>query len=271
MGSISEVGGEADSKSTAGPARRLAFFVWAAILSLLFGIGFFGLTVLFIGWFEKPYGVSTPVSELSHGALGGIIITFGLLVQLRRPEGKIAGVQQAVLGILALIITAVVAGRQEPLTMSLLFLAAVAILVALHPARREFFRLGAGLSVAPAAVATVAAIPVVVYAVSMLAQARQFVGPPHHADRFAEMAAAVIAIVAVGMLAALKTQGWRITAWSAGAAATVVGLASIAFPAAPGAVGRGWGAVAALAGILFVFAAEWEAKQRPGTFQKRAT
>ena len=244
-----------------GPARRIAFFTWAVILSVAFGIGFFGLTVLIIGWFEKSFGVSTPVSELSHGALAGIIITVGLLVQLRAPERRIAGVQQVVLGILALMITALIGGREEPFTESLLFLAAAAILVALHPARREFFTLGATPIATLTAISILGSIPVIAYAVSMLVDARQFVGPPHHADRFAEMAATAIAIVLVGMLAALKTQGWRIAAWSAGAAASVVGLASIAFPDAPGAVGRAWGALAVAAGLLFVAAAEREARQ----------
>jgi hypothetical protein len=257
-------------RSALGRARRIAFFIWAAILSVAFGIGFFGLTVLIIGWFEQPFGVSTPVSELSHGALAGIIITIGLLVQLRAPERKIAGVQQAVLGILALMVTALIGGRQEPLTESLLFLAAVAILVALHPARREFFELGASFSAALAVISMLGAIPAVSYAVSMLTQARQFVGPPHHADRFAEMAAAAIAIVLVGLLAALKTQGWRIPAWSAGAAAIVVGLASIVFPDAPGAVGQAWGALAVAWGVLFVAAAEWEARRRIGRLAKLA-
>ena len=246
------------SASGAGRTRRVAFFVWAAILSLLFGIGFFGLTVLIIGWFETPYGVSTPVSELSHRALAGIIITVGLLVQLRSPARRIAGVQQAVLGILAFLITALIGGRQEPLQESLLFLAAVAILVTLHPARREFFKPGARLSPALAAISVLGAIPAVGYAVSMLVQARQFVGPPHHADRFAEMAAASIAIVLVGMLASLKSQGWSISAWSAGAASIVVGMASVVFPDAPGGVGRVWGTLAVGAGVLFLVLAELE-------------
>ncbi|MDQ6711617.1 MAG: hypothetical protein M3Z28_00285, partial [Candidatus Dormibacteraeota bacterium] len=195
---------------------------------------------------------------LSHGALAGIIITVGLLVQLRSPARKIAGVQQAVLGILAFLITALIGGRQEPLQESLLFLAAMAILVTLHPARQEFLKPGARLSPAMAAISVLGAIPAIGYAVSMLVQARQFVGPPHHADRFAEMAAAAIAIVLVGMLASLKSQGWRIAAWSAGAASIVVGMASVVFPDAPGAVGRVWGTLAVGAGVLFLVLAELE-------------
>jgi hypothetical protein len=235
-----------------GKARRIAFFIWAAILSLAFGIGFFGLTVLVIGWFAKPFGVFTPVSELSHGVLAGIIITVGLLAQLRSPERKIAGVQQAVLGLLAFLITAVIGGRQEPLQESLIFLAAIAVLVLLHPSRAEFFKLGAAPSLSLASIPALAAIPVVMYSMNMLAQARRFVGPPHHADRYAEMAAAAIAIVLVGMLASLKTQGWRISAWSAGAGAIVVGVASIVFPDAPGAVGRVWGTLAVGAAALYL-------------------
>jgi len=244
--------------------RRIAFFLWATVLSLVFGIGFFGLTVLVIGWFEKPFGVSTPVSELSHGALAGIIITVGLLVQLRSPARRIAGVQQAVLGILAFLITALIGSRQEPLQASLLFLAAVAILVVLHPARREFFKRGAGPTASLAAVCIVGAVPAVAYAINMLVQARQFVGPPHHADRFAEMAAAAIGIVLVGVLACLKTKGWRISAWSAGAASIVVGAASVVFPDAPGTVGQVWGTLAVGAGGLFLALAELETLRSAG-------
>jgi hypothetical protein len=134
----------------------------------------------------------------------------------------------------------------------------VAILVTLHPARREFFKPGPRLSPTLAAISVLGAIPAIGYAVSMLVQARQFVGPPHHADRFAEMAAAAIAIVLVGTLASLKTRGWRIPAWSAGAAAVVVGIASVVFPDAPGAVGRAWGTLAVGAGVLFLVLAELE-------------
>ena len=75
--------------------RRIAFRAWAAVLVVVFGIGSFGLTTLFIGWFESVEGVAGPVTDLGYGALVGIILTFGLLAQLRTPERKIAGVRSA--------------------------------------------------------------------------------------------------------------------------------------------------------------------------------
>ena len=86
-----------------GHVRRGAFFVWAAILSLLFGITFVGVTVLAIGlWLVNQNPLTNPVSDLGFFALGAVIIASGFVVQLRRPERKIAGVQQAVIGLLAL-------------------------------------------------------------------------------------------------------------------------------------------------------------------------
>src|SRR5437867_78423 len=152
----------------APPSRRIAFTAWAAILVVLYGVGFFGLTTLVIGWFETRQGVAGPVTDLGYGALVGIIQTMGLMVQLRAPERKIAGMQQAALVIPALLI---------------------------------------------------------------------------------------------GLLASLKPHGWRIPAWCAGMAVVVYGLASVVFPDHPGAEERGWGSLAIAGGVLFIAAAEWEAKR----------
>jgi hypothetical protein len=119
------------------------FFVWAARLSLLFGITFVGVTALTIGlWLANQNPVTNPVTGLGYFTLGAFIITTGFVVQLRAPEHKIDGVQQAVIGFLALGVAGLIGERVEPLTGSLLSLVASAILVALHPARREFFRTG---------------------------------------------------------------------------------------------------------------------------------
>jgi len=78
------------------------------------------------------------------------------------------------------------------------------------------------------------------------------------------MAAMAVAVVLTGLLAASKTRGRRTPAWSAGAAAIVFGLASLAFPDNRGAPGRGWGMLAVAGGILFIATAEREAS-RPKT------
>lgn len=252
-----------------GRVRRVAFFVWAAILSLLFGITFAGVTVLTIGlWFAGQNSDTSPVVDLGFFALGAVIIATGFVVQLRRPERKISGLQQAVVGLLALGVAGLIGGRVEPLTGSLLFLVATAILVALHPARREFFKLGARPSPRLAALSVLAAVPATAYAAAMLIQAWQagpscFFGRCAYGDRFAEMAALAVAIVGAGMLAASRPGGWRITAWSVGLAAVIVGSASIVLPELPGSLGRTAGVLAVAWGVLFVAVAEWEARNTP--------
>lgn len=76
------------------------------------------------------------------------------------------------------------------------------------------------------------------------------------------MAAAAIAVVLAGMLAAMRTQRSRIAVWSASAAAVVVGAASIALPHAPGAISQAWGALAVAGGVLLVATGEWHPRQR---------
>lgn len=240
--------------------RRVAFFTWASVLSAVQGIGFFGVTSLVLGWFggDDP---AIPVTELGYGALVGIIITTGILVQVRDPERKIAGVQQAMLGATALLISAPLASDPQNLTPGLALLAALGILIGLHPVRRELIRPGSGFSVPLASIAAIGAIPLMAYALAMAAQARELIGPPHHAQRLATMAGMAIAIILVGVLTAFRTRGWRTPGWSAGAAAVVFGVASIVFPTHMGSAGRGWGAVAVGCGALFIIASEWQASR----------
>jgi hypothetical protein len=243
--------------------RRLAFVAWISVSTATIGIGFFGLTSLVIAWFGTNQGVANPVTDLGYGALIGIIITGGLLVQLRSPHRKIAGLQQAALAALALLLSVPLAEDDQNLVPGLITLATVAIAVALHPGRHEFLLTGTGFSLGLAAVAALSGAPLLAYSLSMSEQARELVGPPHHIQRLATMAAMAIAIVLVGLLASLRTPGWRIPAWSAGIAAVAFGLASVGYPDHPGAAGVGWGGAALAGGILFIAVAEREARRRP--------
>jgi hypothetical protein len=229
-----------------------------------FGVGSFGLIALGLGWFESVEGVAGPVTDLGYGALVGIILTMGLLVQLHAPEGKIAGVQQAALVIPALLIASALAADSQNVVVALLLVPALGILLALHPARSEFLARSAALSPKLLAIALLGAIPLGAYALDMGAEARDLVGPPHHVQRLSTMAAMAVAIVLAGGLAALRTRGWRIPAWSAGTAAVVFGLATVVFPDQRGAEGRGWGGVAIAGGVLFITVAELERRSGRG-------
>lgn len=243
------------------PIRRIAFTIWLVVLVVVFGLGFFGLTSLVIGWFAAVEGVAGPVTDLGYGVLVGIILTMGLAVQLRAPQRKIAGMQQAALVIPALLMGSAVASDTQDLVSALIVTAGVAILLALHPARGDFFRKGGAISPALLAITILAAIPLIAYALEMGAQAHDVKGPPHHVQRLSTMAAMAFAIVLAGLLTALKTRGWRTPAWSTGAAAIVFGLASVAFPDNAGAPGRGWGMLAVAGGLLFIAVAQREARR----------
>jgi hypothetical protein len=260
--------GGSSSEVPISRARRAAFLAWVGVVTATLGIMFFGLTSLVLGWFEAEDGPIIPVTDLGYGALVGILITGGVLVQFRAAERRIAGVQQATLGSLALLISAPLASDTQNVMPGLIILAAIAILVALHPARREFFRLGTRFSPALAAIAALGAVPFITYALSMASQARELVAPPHHIQRLATMVAMAIAVILTGLLAALQTRGWRIPAWCSGIAAMVFGLASMVFPTYRGSAGRGWGALALGGGFLFIAVAEgrrarWRRRDTP--------
>jgi hypothetical protein len=259
---------ERSSTSRAASTRPIVFRTWVMVLVVVFGLGFFGLTTLVIGWFEALEGVAGPVSELGYGALVGIILTMGLASQLSAPERKIAGVQQAALVIPALLIGSAIASDAQNLVPAMIVAVAVGILLALHPARGEFLKSGGAISPLLLTITLLGAVPLARYALEMGAQAQDLDGPPHHVQRLSTMAALAIAIVLGGLLAASKTKGWRIPAWSAGAATIVFGLASVAFPGHPGAAGRGWGVMAIAGGVLFIAAAEWEVRRADATHEQ---
>jgi hypothetical protein len=248
-----------------GHDRRVAFFVWAAILALLVGGMFLTVTALTIGlWLADRNPDTNPVTDLGFFALGAIIAT-GLVVQLWTPERHIAGVQQAAIGSLALGVAGLIGRRVEPLTGAAILFVAIALLMALHPARSAFFAAGTSLSAPLAALALLAAIPATAYATAMLVRARQagpscFLGRCAYGDRFAEMAALVLAIVGVGLLAAARTKGWRVSAWSAGGAAVLSGAAALALPGVAASPGRLAGGLAVAWGIVFVAVAAREAR-----------
>ena len=247
--------------SRASRLRRLAFMVWTALLVLLFGIAFFGLTSLAIGWFEDLEGVAGPVTDIGYGALVGLILTVGLASQLRDPAREVAGLQQATLVIPALVAGSVLAMDSQNAEQLILLVPALGVLWLLHPARGQLLRPPIQISPVLALIALLGAIPLIAYALAMGAAAQELTGPPHHIQRLSGMAALAVAIELTALLAAFRTPGWRITTWSAALALGVFGVASVMFPQHPVSIGTVWGGLAIAGGILFAAAGEWEARR----------
>jgi len=110
------------------------------------------------------------------------------------------------------------------------------------------------------------AVPLVGYALGQASLQRNGLPGDPHVDmgHYAGMAFMAIALVLCGAVAALRTRGWRIAAWTTGLAAAVVGAAGIAFPhvrEAASTPGRRSGLVALAGGVLFIATAEWDRRR----------
>lgn len=214
---------------------------WAATLTVLVGALFAGTTVLTITvWTNDPaYTQTNPVVDLAFFALGGILITVGFGSQIR--SSQTAGLQQAITALLVLAVAGLLARRVEPFVGALLLLMATAPLVVLHPARQRLMAAGRAVSWPLATLGGIALVPALAYATTMLDRAQAagpscFLGQCAEGDRLAETAALAVAVVLVALLTSLRTSGWKLSAWCAGAAAVVLGVTSLAFPQELGAL-----------------------------------
>jgi hypothetical protein len=250
--------------------RRVAFVV----LSILFAMGAFGGLFgvgLIIGWFDTDQGKIHRVHDIGFGVLSGVILTVAFVAQIRDPEGKVSPRHQIVAAALASLIAGLIA---EDLGTGLFFflvpLVALAILIAINPTTAESMRRREGFSPLLAGLAALGAVPLTWFALTMARFQRE--GPatdPHVKEgHWTIMATMALALVLVALLSSLKFRGWRISAWCAGAGAFVYGLASVVFAKFPGtntayagSKGVGWGVVAMAGGVLFIGAAEWEARR----------
>jgi len=71
-----------------------------------------------------------------------------------------------------------------------------------------------------------------------------------------------VAVLLLGLIAALRPVAFRSSAWSAGIGLAIAGGASLALSDYASALGSTWAAIALVGGLAFVGAAEWEARRR---------
>src|SRR3954449_5977972 len=197
--------------------KALALVIALASLTINFGVVDF--VDGFTGYVDQG---RNQVLDVGWGAMFGVILPLGLLAQLRRPERRIAGIQQTALVAIALALAGAAGAGWWYLVLAAGVAVAFAVLLLLHPARQTLFARGR-LERSMLALAAIAAVPLLVYASRMASAQRRDLPPAdavsnglHH---WTVMAAVAVAVLLLVLLAGLGTSGARIPAASAAIAA----------------------------------------------------
>ena len=258
--------GQTGSLSRKGKIQKITFYVLAALLSVFLLVGFWDIIpgVVF-GWlpdsvlilihpdFERLFVPHRLHQMAMHTILWGLVL--GVVLQLHRPERRVAPLLQPLTMFWAFHIIELAVGRYSG---GFPFLdVPLVLLVLLHPRVRELFRLP-HLDWTMAGLTALAAIPWIVFALSQAEFARLNLPTDEHAqlEHWIRMAVFAIVMIVWGLIGATDLPGWRLTAWTVAYGSIVYGLQSLVFPSQASAAAVGW-AIAALAwGVAYLVAAE---------------
>jgi hypothetical protein len=255
MGSLRE----ARNSIRASPGFALA---WLITLGLAGLIGLMTLLMSLLGGFLGMAHFTEPthrIHDLTYGFLFTTAVA-GLLAQLRRPSKNVAGMLMALIPWVGLLLAAVLSTEAGVIRSAERMLVAAGTVVALllHPARRDFFRsfTVSRINWVMLGLVIIAAVPLLGFASTNIGL--QGIVTNEHAGmgHYGFMAAFGFTVIGVSLLASLRPDGWRLTAWVAGLLPAALGVASVVYPDVDSSLSVVW-AVAAIAwGVVFVAAAE---------------
>lgn len=195
------------------------------------GYGLIDLIDGFTGFVDQS---RNQVLDAGWGAIFGIVLPLALLAQVHRATRRIAALQQIGVVLVALTAATVAATDWRYLSMIAVLGAVLAIMLVLHPERRAFLRRGRPLKPQLALLGGIAAIPCLLGALDSTSARRHGLGPidaqTHGFHHWTVMTALALVVPLLILLAALGTNGWRLPAWSASAAAAIWGIATLAGP-----------------------------------------
>jgi hypothetical protein len=186
----------------------------------------------------------------------GLLLGGSLLICARRPESMIGPFWVAVASGVASTLAGVVSGD---FVSGLWFTApiALAILIALHPARSSLLRIE-GIDVATAFLALVAVVPAVSFALTQAELQRNgFVSDPHvEFHHYSGMASYALSMPLAAFAAALRVPGRRIAVWIVGVTGAGLGLGSLLLSDYPGAFETVWAWLTLAWGVALVAVAQ---------------
>jgi hypothetical protein len=213
-----------------------------AFASLTINFGLIDLIDGFTGYVDQA---RNQILDVGWGAVFGLIFPLGLLTQLRRPERRIAGIQQTAVVAVALALAGAAGKQLWYLALAFAIAVACAVLLVLHPARQTFLRRRRHVQPMMLALAAVAAVPALVYARRMASAQRRDLPPAdavtnglHH---WTVMTALALIVLLLVLLAGLRATGRRIPGLSASIAAGGWAISCLLAPeSAAGSEGHAW-------------------------------
>jgi hypothetical protein len=231
----------------------------------------FGLIDVIDGYTGYVDQARNQVLDAGWGVVFGVILPLGLLAQLRRPERRIAGIQQTAVVAFVLAVAGAAGEEWWYLALAAGISGACAVLLALHPARHTFLARGQHPDPVMLGLAALAAVPSLVYAWRMASAQRRDLPPAdavsnglHH---WTVMTALALLVLLLVLLAALHTKGWRIPAISASLAAAGWAISCVLAPeSAAGSEGHAWAWAVIAWAVVTLAATVW-----PRTRERRVT
>jgi hypothetical protein len=256
-----------------------------ALLLTLVAAGFNGLMVFLMmlevdlpGAFGQMTHFQEPHHRIHDLTFGFLFIPaiVGILAQVRRPLENAAGQVMALIptvSLLMVLLISALAGNTRMLQPPWVTVGAAALIaLGLHPAGRHFFssfRVSRANRMMAALVA-VAAVPLLLFAATNLRLQVSIADDHAAAGHYGFMAAFSITIIGVGLLASLRPDGWRLTAWVAGLLPALLGLVSLIYPVTSS-LSLPWAPAAIAWGTGFVVTAERRRHaEGPSTFSAAA-
>jgi len=268
-----------------GSTLRASPLFGLALLLTLVAAGFNGLMVFLMmlevdlpGAFGQMTHFQEPHHRIHDLTFGFLFIPaiVGILAQVRRPVRNVAGQVMAsipTLSLLMVLLISALAGNTRMLQPPWVTVGAAALIaLGLHPAGRDFFssfRVSRGNRMM-AALVVVAAVPLLLFAATNLRLQVSVADDHAAAGHYGFMATFGLTIIGVGLLASLRPDGWRLTAWVAGLLPALLGLVSLIYPVTSS-LSLSWAFAAIAWGAGFVITAERSRHaEGPSTFSAAA-
>jgi tetrahydromethanopterin S-methyltransferase subunit C len=265
----------ADTRS--GRGRRMAFRVVSWITALwILAVSFFGLMEVILMWMpessvgsivgEDPTLPPIALHRTHFMAIGIVawIVVLAVLVQLRKPERRVAAMLQLLVAAVGGTIVYGLSGTLvEWFVEEWTILVPVAAMAVLHPRARELFarpRFDRTMLV----VGALGALPWFVYAVHNAR--RQLVGSnldPHYTlEHWAVAALMGLLIGACALIGSTDKSGWRLPAWVAAIASAVFGIHALTYGGLASGLTTPWAACAIGWGVAFALAIVFRSGRR---------